>query len=231
MVMTFGAIGRAMPVGRLRTSSLILVLATGLAGCVAQAPSPPGSDRFLVEPVRLTHQVTFADGTSALGDGAYSQLITFLDEADPEGRGDVYLDAAGPDRNGRLDTVAAALDDLGRVALGTGGIEAAEHGVTVTLLQDVILPEACLSADGWPEPDLPPASCAQALTLIDMVEDQDDLLYGREMGPALSATAARAATRYLERRAPHAVEERPASVEPQSAPELPPAPLTQEAGY
>lgn len=231
MVMNSRALGHTAPAGLLRTSSLILVIVAGLTGCVAEAPSPPGSDRFLVEPVRLTHQVTFADGTSALGDGAYSQLITFLDEADPEDRADVYLDAAGPDRNGRLDTVAAALDSLGRVALGTAGIEAAEHGVTVTLLQDVILPEACLSADGWPEPDLPPASCAQALILVDMVEDQDDLLYGRDMGPALSATAARAAARHLERRAPRPVEERPASINPETPSDLPPAPLTQEAGY
>lgn len=203
----------------------------GLMGCTAEMPSPPGTDRFVVEPIRLTHRVTFADGASELGAAQHYELRTFLDESDPEGRGSIYLDARGPDRNGRIDAVAGALGVLGRESLGGGAGEGSGHGVTVTVMQDVLIPEACLSGDGWPHPDLAPASCTQALTLVRMVEDQDDLLRGRELGPALSATAANAAARHYGKGAPEPVEERPASVDPETVPQLPPEPLTREASY
>ena len=217
---------------RKATLALSMALAVaGLTGCVAEMPSPPGSDRFLVEPIRLTHRVTFADGTSALGEAEQDQLAAFLDETDPDQRADIYLDARGSEKNGRIDAVAAALGAFGRQSAGSGGGDSSEHGVTVTLLQDVILPEACLSGDDWPDPNLPPASCTQALTLVRMVENQDDLLRGRDMGPAQSATAANAALRHLRQRAPALVEERPASTDPETTPTLPPSPLTRDASY
>lgn len=236
MTMTSERPNCVSPTRRLRASSLATALVAsglmaGLMGCVAEMPSPPGNDRFLVEPIRMTHRIVFAGDDSQLGAAQQYELATFLDEADPEGRADIYLDAEGPEKGGRIGAVAATLGDLGRESLGTGGGEGSEHGVTVTLLQDVVLPESCLNGDGWPQPHLPPASCTQALALVRMVEDQDDLLRGREMGPALSATAANAAARHLGRRAPAAVEERPASVEPETTPELPPSPLTREANY
>jgi len=46
------------------------------------------------------------------------------------------------------------------------------------------------------EPRLPPG-CANALNLAEMVEDQNDLIRGREMGPAFVAPAAAAVERYL----------------------------------
>lgn len=217
---------------RAKIALSLAVAAFGIAGCTATMPSPPGTDRFLVEPIRLTHRVTFADGSSDLGAAQHYELSAFLDESDPERRGDIYLDARGPERNGRIDAVAESLGVLGRESLGGGGGEGSAHGVTVTLMQDVLIPEACLNSDGWPHPDLPPASCTQALTLVRMVENQDDLLRGREMGPALSATAANAAARhYGERVPPKPVEERPANVDPQKTPQLPPEPLTREASY
>ena len=115
--------------------------------------------------------------------------------------------------------------------MGASGSDAPAHGVTVTLLQDVILPEACLSSDGWPASFLPPAGCSQALALVQMVDDPEDLLRGREMGPALSETAARAAARHLERRISASEEERSAGGEFEEIPTLPSAPVNRKAGY
>lgn len=218
---------------RRRGPSFALALAVlALAGCTAEAPSPPDSDRFLVEPVRLTHRVAFAGGSRELSMAEQYELSSFLDQADPEGRATIYLDAHGQEKMGRIGIVAEALGALGRESAGTGGGQGTEHGVTVTLLQDVVIPEVCLGGDGWPQPQLAPAGCTQALTLVQMVEDQDDLLRGRDMGPALSATAAGAALRHFERRATQApADERPASVDPEAMPELPSAPITREASY
>ncbi|MEZ5930472.1 MAG: hypothetical protein R3F54_00685 [Alphaproteobacteria bacterium] len=218
----------------MRASSLTLVLlAVGLAACNATTPSPPGSDRYIVEPVRLTHRVTFAGGSTELSPAQQYELATFLDESDPERRASIFLDAAGPEKIGRIGAVAAVLDGLDRESAGTGGGEGNDHGVTVTLLQDVVLPEACLTGDGWPQPGLPPAGCTQALTFVRMLENPDDLIRGREMGPALSETAARAAARHYQRQGvPAPAEERPASLEqPETTPTLPPSPLTREASY
>ena len=208
----------------------VVLMAVGLMGCVAEMPSPPGTDRFLVEPIRLTHRVTFASGADELSPAEQYQLAAFLDETDPDGRADIYLDAQGSEKNGRIDAVAGALGELGRQSAGSGGGEGSEFGVTVTLLQEVVLPEACLNSDGWPDPRLPPASCTQALTLVRMVENPDDLIRGRELGPARAETAANAALRHLQRGAPSA-EEQPASVEPETTPTLPPSPLTRDASY
>lgn len=207
----------------------LMVAAMAIQGCVAEMPSPPGADRFLVEPIRLTHRVPLAGNIKTLTTDQLDQLATFLEEADPDGRADIYLDARGPGKNDRMDAVAAALGELGRKSEGSGGGEGIEEGVTVTLLQDVILPESCLNGDDWPDPDLPPASCTQALTLVRMVEDQDDLLHGRTMGPALSESAANAAARHLGRTAP--TKERSASGDAEATPQLPPSPLTRDASY
>lgn len=215
------------------TKSLFAVLIlSAVTACTAEMPSPPGTtDRFLVESVRLTHRVTFPSGASALSLAHQYELASFIEETDPEGRASIYLDASGPERIVRIDAVADALGGIGRKSLGSGGSEGTEHGVTVTVLQDVLLPQACLDGDSWPHPDLPPASCTQALTLVQMVEDQNDLLRGRELGPALSSTAANAAARHYNSRAPKPADERPASADPQEIPQLPASPLTREASY
>ena len=232
MLMTFDRFPRVKPSRLLGARSLgLALLASGLMGCVAEMPSPPANDRFLVEPIRLTHSVTFVQGESELVEAEQYDLAMFLDDVDPDGRADIYLDASGPDKAERVGAVAATLTALGRQSAGSGGGQGNEHGVTVTLLQDVILPEACLDRDGWPQPHLPPASCTQSLTLVRMVEDQDDLLRGRKMGPALSQTSASAAARYLQKREPAQAEEQPASSDLEAPQQLPPSPLTREANY
>lgn len=219
---------------RCRRAALALPLmsvlaAGGLMGCAAEMPSPPGNDRFLVEPIRLTHQIAFAADDAEFGAAEQYELAAFLDEADPDGQADIYLDARGPERASRVDAVADMLGGLGRESAGSGGGKGTEHGVTVTLLQDVVLPEACLNSDHWPDPRLMPASCANALALVQMMEDPNDLIRGRDLSPALSATAAQAAVRHLRKNAPGGTGQ-PASSEDGSS-ELPPSPPTQNASY
>lgn len=212
------------------TLPLMSVLAGGgLMGCVAEMPSPPGNDRFLVEPIRLTHQITFAGNDADFGAAEQYELVAFLDEADPDDQADIYLDARGPKRASRVDAVVDVLGGLGREFAGSGGGQGTEHGVTVTLLQDVVLPEACLNSDQWPDPRLMPASCANALALVQMVEDPNDLIRGRDLSPALSATAAQAAVRHLRKNTPAGAGQ-PASDEAGSS-ELPPSTLTRGASY
>ncbi len=202
-----------------------------LAGCSPDLPPRPSADHLLVEPVRLSHRVTFPDGTVEPGPEAAEELALFLNDVDPDGRAEIYLDAQGPLRNFRLDAVAGLLDYLGRSSSGAGGVTAADFAVTVTVVDDVFLPASCMDGDQWPHPDLPPASCTHALTLIRMVEDPDDLLQGRELGPALSITAAKAASRYLQRRTRRASDV-PANAEtPQQQQPLPPSAPTQAASY
>ncbi|MGI9493401.1 MAG: hypothetical protein ACR2QF_13465, partial [Geminicoccaceae bacterium] len=68
-----------------------------------------------------------------------------------------------------------------------------------------------------------------ALTLVRMVEDPDDLLQGRKLGPASSASAAEAAARLLHRKGTSAAEV-PASADAGEQ-RLPPSPSAQETSY
>lgn len=211
----------------------IMIGLGSLVGCTSDLPSrPAGTDKFLVESVRLSHQVTFASDTVEMSPAAPEQLATFLNDADPDGKAEIYLDAKGPDSDGRLDAVAAMLDYLGRASSGAGGAIASDIGVTVTVTDDILLPASCMDSDQWPSASLPPSSCTNALTLVRMVEDPDDLLRGRKLGPASGARAAEAASSHMMNRAP-AASELPASATPEAGqqPQLPPAPMTQGASY
>lgn len=225
MTIAFERCRRAVSAGPLA----IAVTLGALAGCTSDLPSRPSTDQFVVEPVRLSHQVTFASDTVEMAPAAPEELSAFLKDVDPDGKAEIYLDAEGPLRNERLDAVAAALHDLGRSPSGTGGAATSDFGVTVTVADDILLPASCMDHDQWPNPNLPPASCTTALTLVRMVENPDDLLHGRKLGPASGATAADVASRHMQRRAP--ATEVPASVEGRQPQPLPPSNLPQEASY
>ncbi|HEY7644804.1 MAG TPA: hypothetical protein VH858_07185 [Hyphomicrobiales bacterium] len=61
--------------------------------------------------------------------------------------------------------------------------------------KQVLVPEACLGAG---DPALPPPGCANNANLQRMVERKSDLTYGRPLGPAPAAPAARAAQDYID---------------------------------
>lgn len=224
-------IERSKPAAAARSIALTIGLGV-LAGCTSELPTKrAGTDQFLVEPIRLTHQVTFASGTSEINPNAPDELAAFLDEVDPDQNAELFLDANGPLSDERLDAVAAMLNHLGRTSSGMGGAASSEIGVTVTLADDILLPASCMDSDQWPSETLPPASCTSGLTLVRMVEDPDDLLRGRKLGPASGAGAAAAAARHLERTAPAAAEEVPAVAEGGPQPLLPSSPTTQDVSY
>jgi len=228
-ITAFAHCRRAVLVGPL----IITVMAVGvLAGCnTKDLPATPTAGEYVVEPIRLSHQVTFATDKVEMSPAAPDELSAFLDEVDPDRKAEVYLDAKGPLKDERMDVVAAMLSDFGRTPSGTGGAAAGDFGVTVTVADDIVLPASCMNHELWPDPNLPPASCTTALTLVRMVEDPDDLLQGRELGPASGASAAEAAARLYERKAPSAAEV-PASAEAgESQPQLPASPPVQDASY
>lgn len=222
MTIAFDIYRRTVSAGSLA----IAVALAGLTGCTTgDLPTRPETEQFLVESVRLTHQITFASDTAEMAPATPDALLAFLGEADPDGKAEIYLDAKGPLKNERLDAVAAVLRDLNRIASGTGGAAATDFGVTVTVADDIVIPASCMDHDQWPNANLPPASCTTALTLVRMVEDPDDLLRGRTLGPASGARAAETAAHHMQRKA--LTTEVPANAEGQ----LPPSNQAREASY
>ena len=76
--------------------------------------------------------------------------------------------------------------------------------------KQVLVPEACLGADESAPADaggprLPPPGCANNANLQRMVERKSDLTYGRPLGPAPAAPAARAAQDYIDGEKAHAL--------------------------
>lgn len=74
------------------------------------------------------------------------------------------------------------------------------------LQQTVLVPDACITPDTADDPVYLPSGCANNLNLQHMAARKQDLLRGREMGPAMAAPVARAAQNYIDGVAP---EERP----------------------
>lgn len=218
---------------RCRRLALVLPVALGLgvlSGCAAEVPPTPGTDRFVAEPIRLTHHVVFADKGDEITSAQQYELAKFLDEIDPDRRAEVFLDATGPLKDDRVESVAGFLQELGWESAGGGGGHGVEQGVTVTVLEDVILPEACFNSDDWPDPRLPPASCTNALSLVRMMEEPDDLVSGRTLSPSMSARAAAAAVALMKRKA--ASQGSTAAAGDGDAPSnLPPSSLTRDASY
>ena len=108
-ITAFECCRRAVPVG-----PLIITMAVGiLAGCTTEdLPTRPTSNEFVVEPIRLSHQVTFASETIEMSPAAPEELSAFLDEVDPDRKAEIYLDAEGPLRDERLDAVRRHAEQL-----------------------------------------------------------------------------------------------------------------------
>ncbi|KXF75036.1 hypothetical protein ATN84_20320 [Paramesorhizobium deserti] len=63
--------------------------------------------------------------------------------------------------------------------------------------QAVLVPDACTTPDTAAQPLYLPSGCANNLNLQFMVAREQDLLRGRDMGPAMAAPVARAAQSYI----------------------------------
>ncbi len=62
----------------------------------------------------------------------------------------------------------------------------------------MLVPDACITPDTGEYPMYLPSGCANNLNLQHMATRKQDLMHGREMGPAMAAPVARAAQNYIE---------------------------------
>ncbi|MHC1551796.1 hypothetical protein [Phyllobacterium sp. K27] len=62
----------------------------------------------------------------------------------------------------------------------------------------MLVPDACITPDTGEYPMYLPSGCANNLNLQHMAAKKQDLMHGREMGPAMAAPVARAAQNYIE---------------------------------
>ncbi|MGH6861613.1 MAG: hypothetical protein ACRECY_15270 [Phyllobacterium sp.] len=61
-----------------------------------------------------------------------------------------------------------------------------------------LVPDACITPDTAEYPLYLPSGCSNNLNLQHMAARKQDLLHGREMGPAMAAPVARAAQTYID---------------------------------
>jgi hypothetical protein len=62
----------------------------------------------------------------------------------------------------------------------------------------MLVPDACITPDTADDPMYLPSGCANNLNLQHMAVRKQELMRGREMGPAMAAPVARAAQNYIE---------------------------------
>lgn len=80
--------------------------------------------------------------------------------------------------------------------------------------QSVLVPDACITPDTADDPVYLPSGCSNNLNLQHMAARKQDLIQGREMGPAMAAPVARAAQNYIDGTAPEERRQRRRSEEP-----------------
>lgn len=174
-----------------------------LAGCGHDRLPAAGPAEFVKTDVHLDHQVRFSTGRDSLTAADRQQLARFLAEADPEADGDISI-SIGPGNSRRL----TYLQDL-LMAEGRGWSSRVEphRGPDIAILSidhEVLLPTRCAGAGLW-DSDIAdsseglPLGCTTSMNLSAMIDNRDDLLRGRPLGPAAAAPAVDIARHYLSR--------------------------------
>lgn len=182
------------PRSRLRIAALMLACAVPTAcGYFDYEPlETPDTQGFLLQPISATHEVRFLPGEFRIAVEEKERLQAFIEELDPKDEADLWVDSAGDHAMQRSISVRHALEHLGRTDVAEGASPGRNDVVTVTARRQVVLPKSCLDPSAWPDPRLLPASCANMLNLIASVENQGDLIQGREPGMASGSAAATA---------------------------------------
>jgi type IV pilus biogenesis protein CpaD/CtpE len=187
--------------------ALALVL---LAACERPTPDPlldpmnigraqNPANEFQVHQVQLSHQLRFAPGEVRLDAAERQRFGLFLMQSDLAPADAIYVAGGGQLGNARRQHI---VDELAGLGLSTPVAVAEDVGadiVAVIVERSVFLPTSCLGMGIPGRPDellMPAPRCATDLNLARMVVDQNDLLYGRAMGPADGASAALAIARY-----------------------------------
>ncbi len=176
-------------------------LCLGVAGCLNTPVtySIPTATAYQVEDTVYTHAVRFAPSTVAYTPIEQNRLGDFVNGVRPEAGDTVTLMAAGPLANARMQIVAEDLGSRGVIVAASQEILTGGETVTVALRREVYLPTACRPAaiQGFsPNALMPPMGCATATNLARMVSNPEDLIQGRETGPAEGSTGVGAVDRY-----------------------------------
>ena len=195
-----GAAG-SRPRGNVAAALTAACLCLGVAGCLntPEAYSIPTATAYQVEDTVYTHAVRFAPNTVAYTPIERSRIGDFVNGVRPEPDDTIVLMASGPLANARMQIVAEDLGAQGVTVAASQEILTGGETVTVTVRREVYLPTACRPAavQGFtPNALMPPLGCATATNLARMVADPQDLIRGRETGPAEGPTGVGAVNRY-----------------------------------
>lgn len=178
-----------------------------LAGCGHDRLPVAGPAEFVEGDVRVDHQLRFAPGSDTLAAADRQRLVRFLAGIDPGADGAIEI-SIGPGGSGqaeRLTHLQAILTAEGRGS--SGRVHAHPHPdvAVLSVEQDVVLPTRCAGAGLW-DSDIAdgteglPIGCTTSMNLEAMIDDREDLVRGRPLGPAAAAPAAEIARRYLSSR-------------------------------
>ena len=167
-----------------------------LSACAPERPPRP-LRTFNVVPIEQSHVVSFEEDSVELGGEAQRQLHAFARSHDISTMRKIVLEGGHPESGARQAAVAAALRAAGASAESITLSETAlEPGLLrVTLHGDAILSLDCTKEETDYDGTLP-WGCVNESNLLHMVEDPEDLLEGRSLGPGSAGRAVRAMQSY-----------------------------------
>ena len=164
----------------------------------------PPSPENMVEVVTLRHVVSFGAGDSSLGQSQRGSLDDFIRRNRVHQDDEILVQSTSGqgDRvaQGRLIAVRNEIARLGLVAAdahGTASPGVGGNAVEVLVTRAVVIPPDCQSPQ--PKPTLRPESrwgCSTNAALGMMVANPQDLIEGRDLGPADGEQAVKALQRY-----------------------------------
>lgn len=192
-------------VSRLARPGLIAVAMLAVAGCTSfiKTEEPPARG-YAADEVPFQFRIGWLPGQVELANSQQADFALFLRNAQPQGGDRIVISAAGPFATERQTEIASVFFDRGLTNVDFANNATDPDLSTVTVLRRVTLPLACttglISQGAGDYRQLPPG-CATELTLLNQVENPNDLTRPRTMGPPQGAAEAAAYRNWLEERA------------------------------
>ena len=183
-------------------AAVLAVALLGLAACV-----PTEFDRsqrpvnaYAVDQVRMTRDLAYLPGQTALDPTAEAQLAAFIAQVAPQREDRVTVVGYGPLGGERARGTALALHARGVAPVHTVMADAHRDAVTVSIVRTLYEATACQQTTPIREAAggsfLPTPGCATAGNLARMIAEPSDLLRGRETTAVEAGRAAAAVERY-----------------------------------
>lgn len=148
------------------------------------------TNEFLADPVRVSHDVVFASGATAISPAQSSQIRSFLAQVGVQPGDELVVAGHGPLGFLRADGVQAELAEFGVASRRVDMSTSPRDVVTLSLTRTVYLPTSCIQGNrtlydrSGGVSLLPLPRCSNDLNLARMIADPEDLTTGRELGPA-----------------------------------------------